>query len=120
MSNTPTPPHIPWATKNRPARRAFPRSVARRILARDPDCGLAYPGICTGASEEADHVIPHSIAVQLGWELDEIDHPDNGQGVCRACHQRKTARESALARRHAALQRQAKQRPQRRHPGLEP
>lgn len=51
------------------------------ILARDPlckACGVA-------ASTEADHVVP--LRAGGGWEL------ENGQGLCRTCHARKTARE---------------------------
>lgn len=83
------PPH--WRTEIRP-----------RILARDPWCRLAYPGVCTGPSAEVDHRLPGD------------DHSDsNLQGVCQACHADKTKRESAAARWQFRERRAAE-----RHPGL--
>ena len=58
------------------------RALRRFVLARDPvckDCGQA-------PSRHADHITPRS---QGG-----TDDPSNLQGLCNACHSRKTANEN--------------------------
>lgn len=76
--------------------------IRLRILARDPVCRLAYPGVCTGVSVEVDHRNPGD------------DHSDeNLQGLCHECHAEKTKREAATAR-----WRFRERRPIPKHPGL--
>lgn len=76
------------------------------MLARWPRCNLNYPG-CTTESTEDDHVIPKS---QGG-----SDGLDNRRGACAHCHDIKSRREAAAARRAIG----AKGRhPRERHPGL--
>lgn len=64
-------------TRRKLGGRAWARMVAH-IVARDPQCTLRYPGVCTGASETADHIVPYS---QGGSNL-----PDNLRGACRNCN----------------------------------
>jgi 5-methylcytosine-specific restriction enzyme A len=52
------------------------------VLRRDPVCQDCQDALST----VADHIIP---ILQGGSRLD----PSNGQGLCVACHNRKTARE---------------------------
>ncbi len=62
------------------------RKWAKVILVRDPICKIC---------DEADSVIAdHIVPVEDGgeWSL------ENGQGVCRDCHNRKTAGETAARR----------------------
>jgi len=55
------------------------------ILARDPLCVICLAEGRTVPSKVADHIIPLS---QGGdWT------PENGQGLCESCHNRKTAKE---------------------------
>ena len=51
------------------------------VLSRDPICRLCE----REPSTEADHIVPLSHGG--GWSL------ENGQGLCKTCHSRKTARE---------------------------
>ena len=88
----------PWAGSTRRATlpREWPALVAL-VLTRDPVCTLHYPGTwhtthgpttCTRTSTEVDHV------------GDRLDHnPANLRGVCHECHARRTAEQSAAARR---------------------
>lgn len=99
-----------------PARRSFPTAVAKRILRRDPECMAGWDG-CTGTSKEADHIVGHADAIAAGWDLEEIDAEDNGQGLCPSCHRTKTAQEQARGRDRADEQR-PKNRPVEQHPGL--
>ncbi|MCV7185576.1 HNH endonuclease [Mycolicibacterium murale] len=66
--------------------RRLPERLRQRVLARDPWCRLQIPGVCTGRSEQVDHVV------------DDADHgpdsEDNLQGACTACHRHKSARNS--------------------------
>ena len=82
-------------------RRAFPASIRRRILAAYPMCAACH----VAPSTIADHVIP----VAEGG----TDDIDNGQGMCAACHNRKTRAEIARGR-----ARKSPKRPPERHPGL--
>jgi 5-methylcytosine-specific restriction protein A len=59
--------------------------VRQRILRRDPLCVLCLAEGRTAASEVVDHKIP---LAQGGTHED-----DNLQGLCTACHDRKTALE---------------------------
>lgn len=54
------------------------KKVRGWVLARHPDCQLAYEGICTGQSIDVDHIQ----AVSDGGS----DHHSNLRGVCHPCH----------------------------------
>ena len=78
----------------------FPPAARRAILQRDPVCPCGRP------STQADHIVP----VAEGGSDDE----SNGQGLCRSCHDTKTAAEAARAR--ARVPRRHRDRES--HPGL--
>lgn len=98
-------------------RRSFPKRTRARILRRDPHCKLAIEGVCTGTSTEADHITPHAQALALGWPLPDIDSIENGQGVCKPCHQIKTRAEQTEGQRRAATTKPTTRNPEP-HPGL--
>lgn len=77
------------------------RARRARILARDPLCRLCG----TNPSVEVDHIAP-------GDNHDET----NLQGVCRACHRFKSAREGG----RASARRPPGTRPAEPHPGVLP
>lgn len=82
--------HCPEHRRGTPAQRGYGPSHRRwraQVLARDPLCVLCCrdEGRVT-PSTIADHVIPLSAGGT--WKL------TNGQGVCRPCHNRKTAQET--------------------------
>ena len=54
------------------------RRLVAQVVREEPRCWLAYPGICTGHSETADHVIPRA---QGG-----PDTRANTRGACHACN----------------------------------
>ena len=94
-------------------RRAFPAPMRRRILQRDPTCRCpgcdrCTPTGCTRASTIADHIVNHAECVRRGVEPDTLA---NGQGLCAACHDVKTAAERA-----AGIDRKRGLRPKPRHP----
>lgn len=95
-------------------RRSFPRKVAKAIIKRDVVCQLQWAG-CTGAAEEADHIVNDATARRLGWDQDTIDDPGNGQGVCRSCHKQKTKGEQQAGQQR---RRASGLRPKAPHPGL--
>ena len=95
-------------------RRSFPTTTTRRILTRDGECQLRYPG-CTSQADEADHIIPHAEATRLGWDPADIDDETNGQAVCRHCHTIKTRSEQTTG---ANRRRAQARRPMSKHPGL--
>lgn len=61
----------------------------RRIIARDPVCRRC----ARAASTEADHIVP----LEDGGTWDD----DNGQGMCKPCHTKKTREDIARRRRRA-------------------
>ena len=81
----------------------FPPRIRAAILQRDPICRRCH----RAPSTDADHITPvaaggtHTLA--------------NGQGLCHACHTRKTQAEASAARRRAAAQ---GRHPPEPHPGL--
>lgn len=83
------------------------KRVRAWVLARQPQCQLAFEGICTGKSTDVDHII----AVSDGGS----DHHSNLRGVCRECHLRHSAQHA-----RAKQLKQAKQhlRPKPVNPGL--
>ena len=95
--------HSPRKGANR-----LPEKQRQRILKRDPVCKLQIPNVCTGRSEQVDHI---------------IDAADGGpdedwclQGVCAACHRYKSARRSAARANPGTRVLREKE----RHPGLLP
>jgi len=56
------------------------------ILARDPLCVHCRERGRTTPATEADHIVP--LRRGGGWSL------ENGQGLCKSCHSRRTARGS--------------------------
>jgi 5-methylcytosine-specific restriction protein A len=71
--------------------------LRKQILARDPDCQLALPDVCTGRSAQVDHILP----VSEGGS----DEASNLRGVCKACHRKRTARQGLEARRRRKTER---------------
>ena len=106
-----------WQT-HRPGRHGFPAKTARRIIRRDKECQLAYPG-CTGTPTAADHIVGWADATAAGWEPEDIDDPTNGQGVCGPCHTIKTQGEARRGAQRAAARRpRNRPRSNNRHPGF--
>ena len=95
-----------WSTSTRRSRLPADWTTRRlAVLRRDPRCRIAYPGICTGASTDVDHIRAGD------------DHSfTNLQGACRPCHKRKTNGESQAARGVGPL----RKRKAEQHPGLLP
>lgn len=87
-----------------PGRPRFTHTQRRQILTRDPICVHCHQREAT----VADHIIP---IAEHGPNT-----TDNGQGLCRGCHNTKTAaeRNRGLARRTTP----PRTRPPERHPGL--
>jgi integrase len=80
-----------WPQRGRYSRRRgaqrLPERLRQRILRRDPVCKLQIPNICTGRSEQVDHIIDAADGgPDEGWNL---------QGCCAPCHRYKSARRSA-------------------------
>jgi len=96
-----------WSGK----RTAFPTRIRRYLLTRQPECAAPT---CTRPSEIADHIVNHPNALRAGWTLDQYHSPDNGQALCRSCHDRKTRAEQAEGRQR---KRARLGRPAVRHPG---
>lgn len=66
-----------------------------KILAEEPLCRLCLEQGRTEASTRVDHIVPLS---QGG-----SDDRGNKQGLCKACHDAKTAAESAEGSRRSSL-----------------
>ena len=60
------------------------RRLVAQVIREEPTCWLAYPGICTGRSQTADHVIPRS---QGG-----PDTRANTRGACHPCNRHRLNR----------------------------
>jgi 5-methylcytosine-specific restriction endonuclease McrA len=100
-----------WSTSNRRADLPpdWDSAVRPRILARD--------GYRCVRTLEAGGRCPETTRLEVDHIGDPHDHDDaNLQTLCRWHHARKTARESAAARRRSPRERRA--RPPERHPGL--
>lgn len=85
----------------------LPERQRKRILAKWPQCWLAFYWCCTGKSTEVHHIID---AEDGGSDKDE-----NLRGVCHECHTYESARNSQ--RRSVAKQNEWKRRPEK-HPGV--
>lgn len=97
-----------WTERgDRKGARRLPEKQRRRILATYPHCWLHLPGICTNTSTQVHHIVD---AEDGGADTD-----DNLRGVCKPCHTRYSAQESA---RRSALARTEWRRTPERHPGL--
>ena len=64
------------------------RKLRRAYLDRNPLCARCQSEGRTVAAEEIDHVVPVEVAPDLFWDQ------TNWAGLCRACHERKTAGEN--------------------------
>jgi len=86
--------------------RAFPTSIRLAILRRDPTC----MGCGVAPSVVADHVAPASEG--------GTDSIDNGQGLCRSCHDVKTKAETARGIARYQAERPTQRRRPEAHPGM--
>ena len=83
--------------------RNWSSSIVPAILRRDPTCRLSDEG-CWSTSTEVDHI------------GDRNDHRlDNLRGVCKPCHEKRTAQQAAEAVR---VMRMKAKYPNAKHPGL--
>lgn len=85
--------------------------VRRRVLRRDPVCMLCE----REPSTVADHKVNRASTDRDWSKIRLMDHVALCQGLCKGCHDRKTARESAAGK---AKIRAAVRRPAERHPGM--
>jgi 5-methylcytosine-specific restriction enzyme A len=70
------------------------QATRRAILFRDPVCRLCQ----TAPATVADHVIPaRKYVAKYGGDLARFFDETNLEGVCKPCHDRKTAEESGFA-----------------------
>lgn len=79
---------------------------------------IAIEGICTIESTIADHIVGVEDALAAGWGLPDIHDEANGQGVCKPCHQVKTAAEQQRGRQRAQQKQQRNKRRVEQHPGM--
>ncbi|GAA4117464.1 hypothetical protein GCM10022215_18150 [Nocardioides fonticola] len=69
------------------------RRLKARVIALEPVCQLALPGICTGTSETADHIIPVADRPDLTFTRSNL------RGACGACNRRRSSLPDALVAR---------------------
>ena len=62
------------------------RQLSIQVRQEEPICWLQYPGICTGLSDTADHIIPIDDRPDLAFSR------ANCRGACRACNSKRSAR----------------------------
>lgn len=68
------------------------KQLAKRVIREEPVCWLKFPGICTGQSTTADHVMP------------VLTHPElalvrsNARGACRGCNRARSSTPVELLR----------------------
>jgi 5-methylcytosine-specific restriction enzyme A len=102
-----------WPAKGqhspRKGAKRLPERLRQRILKRDPMCKLQIAGVCTGRSEQVDHIIDAAD--------DGPDEKWNLQGTCAACHRYKSACRSAA--KGGPNGRRVLREPER-HPGILP
>lgn len=97
----------------RKGKKRLPEALRQKVLKRYPQCQLKYPGKCTGASTQVDHVID---AQDGGPDVEFLpDGTPQLVGACEPCHTYKSAVNSQ--RRSVAKQNEWKRRPER-HPGV--
>lgn len=92
---------MPW-----PRVRQFPSNVRRAILQRDRTCQHCHDADAT----IADHIVP---LAEGG-----ANTADNGQGMCRSCHTRKTLLETKRGHERWNQSRERQRRDRERHPGI--
>ena len=63
------------------------RRLRRIVLARNPLCQACLAAERVTPACDVDHIVPHRGDMIMAWSLDNL------QGLCRACHSRKTAGE---------------------------
>ncbi len=63
-----------------PFRTRAGRKLRDQVVSEEPDCRLRYEGICTGASQTADHIEHWSTHPQLGLVRTNL------RGACNACN----------------------------------
>lgn len=56
------------------------RALRDRVVAEEPVCWLRIPDVCTHWSQTADHLVPVSVAPELGMSR------GNHRGACHACN----------------------------------
>ena len=68
--------------------------AAKAFLSRNPLCAKRHenPDICTQIATCVDHIRPHNGDRRLFWRK------SNWQGLCHACHNRKTAEDVGRSR----------------------
>lgn len=62
------------------------RRLRDRVVAEEPACWLRLPGICTGASQTADHILTVKERPDLGMERENL------RGACTACNRARNAK----------------------------
>ena len=72
------------------------RKLSARVITEEPLCRLNLRG-CTGRSQQADHIIPVSVAPQLVYERSNL------QGACAWCNNKRGNRDLAALRPAKAL-----------------
>ena len=102
-------PNGQWkgSTRRETLGREFFRNRAR-VLRRDGfQCQLRYPGICTGAANQSDHI------------GDRLDHSEeNMRAACPECHQHRSSQQGGQAvGRKLRARAAARKRPPEPHPG---
>lgn len=60
------------------------RKLRKQVLAEEPTCRLQLPGVCTGVSTTADHIIPQSQRPDL------VLVRSNLQGACAPCNRKRS------------------------------
>lgn len=72
------------------------RKLRDTVVEEEPDCRLAYSGICTGASETADHIDPVKTHPERAMDRTNL------RGACHPCNRHRLARTDAeVAAAHA-------------------
>jgi 5-methylcytosine-specific restriction endonuclease McrA len=72
------------------------RKLRDKVVEEEPECRLQYPGICTGASETADHIDPVKTHPHLAMTRTNL------RGACHPCNRHRLARTDAeVAAAHA-------------------
>ena len=85
--------------------------VRRRVLRRDPTCKICG----RERSTVADHIVNRATSDRDLSKIRVMDHVKLCQGLCKSCHDRKSAGEAVEGR---ARVRAASRRPADRHPGM--
>jgi 5-methylcytosine-specific restriction endonuclease McrA len=67
----------PWSTR-------AGRQLRARVIQEEPTCQLQIPGVCTGISDTADHIIPRSQRPELTLVRSNL------QGACLACNMKRS------------------------------